>query len=775
MNNLFLLEGFSNYFNKQVKRFEFLNDYLFKCKKYETMRSINFIVGDGINTSQILQTNIKIHPDYLIVTNADEEIVSRWFVLQNDNLRNGQSRLTLKRDVIAEKLDEVLDSDMLIERANVDSSNPLFFVSENENFNQIKQSETLLKDETGINWIVGYIARDTNVTEKITSIVEQNKKYDQIEGLNVHWNDETDFTKGGFIDTALEVSIDTEFIRKRGGRFYNVIVKLNGLSLGNTKNLNCYGKQFGGNGHISYVPDEADNQEISSAFRTAYDLSKKQLSTTLITAFNSLGIELIDQNDLGEFVNDKIFYSLAKQKYYKLKVGTAISQNKKLILPETQIPSVTQILNEISKGTLTNLGTGSSWSIFKNPYSVDLIYLRRIISFEEVQIEGVLETQISNSRQHLIDAPFDMFAVPYSENNYNLVQQINLKLGQSVYDIQLLPYCPVRNLISPEGINLTLGTKDADYSEIIDSSNKKAVSFILRASKSSDSFKIKNKISIPTDLMDLKVYSETTFIRIVSPNYNGVFEFNAAKNDGIDYFEVNFTYKPYSPYIHLNPNFKGLYGKDFNDSRGLICNGDFSIAMTSDAWRQYEISNKNYQNIFNTEIKAMDESQRLSMISKGISSALGGIGTGLVAGLFTGNPFVGLGAGLLSSGAGAVDLGISQDMFENSRQAKIDSFNLNLGNIKARPDSLTKVSAHTVNNKYFPFVEIYSSTEEEKIVLKNKLKLTGMNLNFVGKINDIKNSINFSFVKGTVLRINLNEDSHFAQEINNRMQGGVYL
>ena len=136
MNNLFLLEGFSNYFNKQVKRFDVVEDYLLKCKKYEIMRSINFVFGDGINTSQILQTKIKINPDYLIVTNENNEIVGRRFIIENDNLRNGQSKLTLKRDVVAEKIDEILDAEMLIERANVDSNNPLFFVSENESFNQ---------------------------------------------------------------------------------------------------------------------------------------------------------------------------------------------------------------------------------------------------------------------------------------------------------------------------------------------------------------------------------------------------------------------------------------------------------------------------------------------------------------------------------------------------------------------------------------------------------------------------------------------------------------
>ena len=52
--------------------------------------------------------------------------------------------------------------------------------------------------------------------------------------------------------------------------------------------------------------------------------------------------------------------------------------------------------------------------------------------------------------------------------------------------------------------------------------------------------------------------------------------------------------QPYQPYIHLNPNFGSLYGEDFNDARGLILGGDFSIATLSNEWKNYETQNKNY-------------------------------------------------------------------------------------------------------------------------------------------------------------------------------------
>lgn len=51
----------------------------------------------------------------------------------------------------------------------------------------------------------------------------------------------------------------------------------------------------------------------------------------------------------------------------------------------------------------------------------------------------------------------------------------------------------------------------------------------------------------------------------MSPNFNGQFEFSLAKNkQDITSFNVDYTYKPYAPYIHVNPIFNpdGLYGKD---------------------------------------------------------------------------------------------------------------------------------------------------------------------------------------------------------------------
>lgn len=83
---------------------------------------------------------------------------------------------------------------------------------------------------------------------------------------------------------------------------------------------------------------------------------------------------------------------------------------------------------------------------------------------------------------------------------------------------------------------------------------------------------------------DVKASNECDMYRLCSPNYNGVFEFSVAKNgNSVNGFHADCTYKPYNPYIYVHPNFSGLYSQNFEDARGLICGGEFSLGILTDA------------------------------------------------------------------------------------------------------------------------------------------------------------------------------------------------
>lgn len=246
------------------------------------------------------------------------------------------------------------------------------------------------------------------------------------------------------------------------------------------------------------------------------------------------------------------------------------------------------------------------------------------------QINNNINFTIPTTRNILKDAPYSMFAIPYGSVHITsgpflslgmgskdvatqVAAAISEKMGSQVYDVQLLPYCPVRRAITQEnGIGLAQLTTGVDYTLIqqTTSSTTSTIGVILWAEDSEFTFDI-NILSL--NPYDTKTTNQCVSNRLCSPNYSSVYEFNIAKNGGVGGFNVDCAYKPYSPYIHIWP--KGgihtLYGNDFNDPRGLICSGDFSMPATCDQWAQYEINNKNYQNMFNRQIETMDLTHRI--------------------------------------------------------------------------------------------------------------------------------------------------------------------
>ena len=287
---------------------------------------------------------------------------------------------------------------------------------------------------------------------------------------------------------------------------------------------------------------------------------------------------------------------------------------------------------------------------------------------------------------------------------------------------------------------------------------------------------------------DIKIKNECDFERIVSPNYNGMFEFKKCRlTDGIHYINVDCTYKPYTPYIKLNPDFSGLYGQDWNDSTGLICGGDFSIPMMNDAFINYELQNKNYQNIFNRQIENLDVNQQIAKeqqqfqgivgaITGGVAGGVGGALAGAKAGPY--GAIAGAAVGLAGgTAAGVIGYNKDKDWLERqqgeARQYSIDQFNYQLGNIKAIPQSMTKSSPLSYNNKIWPILEFFSSTDIEKEVLKNKIKYDGMTIMAIGTIADYL--VAGGYVKGKLIRLpELLDDFHVADAIYKEVDKGFY-
>ena len=153
-----LLLHYNNYFNRIVKKKDTVADYKAADADYKEVADINFNPGDGINTSIVLglgqNGNIFGNDefDYLVAyetVNDAAVIDSRWFIVEQDRKRAGQYELTLKRDVLVDNYNYVINSPIFLEKGFInDVNDPLLYNSESMNLNQIKQLEIPLKDET---------------------------------------------------------------------------------------------------------------------------------------------------------------------------------------------------------------------------------------------------------------------------------------------------------------------------------------------------------------------------------------------------------------------------------------------------------------------------------------------------------------------------------------------------------------------------------------------------------------------------------------------------
>ena len=254
----------------------------------------------------------------------------------------------------------------------------------------------------------------------------------------------------------------------------------------------------------------------------------------------------------------------------------------------------------------------------------------------------------------------------------------------------------------------------------------------------------------------------------------------------IDYFNVDITMRPQNPYIHMNPNFKqaGLYYNDYDDARGLICGGDFSLGIINDAWTQYEIQNKNYQAIFDRQIQNMDVNNsinRQEALFGAIAGTAQGAGAGAVGGFMaSGSPYGAIAGavigGVASGVGGALDISNLKKRQEEARDYAFDNYNYSLGNIKALPYSITRTSALTYNNKKVPFIEIYECTEVEKEAYYLKLKYNGMTVSKIDTIESYKSSDNSNYFRAKLIRlINISEDNHYVETINEELMKGVFI
>ena len=836
MATLLFVNDYNNYFNKTVKMDTLASvQSIYTCV---TKTNRDFNPGDYVTTELIENWSESWNPNYVFVLDdAGTEIVSSWFIKSFDRTRGRQYHAELKRDSIRDHYENVINAPMIVNRAMLDENNPLLFNSEGFDFNQIKTREILLRDNYFMQWIYLYVAKGVDIsTDAVTVKTDAASGADIVLSTTIENSIYSQGSKNGQpFNQEYEIWLDELYATfkikptfgdatTKNDRFRGYIEFDDNGSNGVFKeSVNSSLEMYSSNDRLDLGTYSSINSQDTSThgyFKNNDKLCNKVANlvynnflasnigshnAALDTDVNnpiSRANELILMNANNKVVED------STGKYYRV----FVTRTKK---SGTKTGDKTYLFASTIDTTLASKIT---YNANNSTYEANYDYYEYTVNYrEEVSLNFSFNIQ---GQRNSTSTDYDIIAIPTSglvlqtgpedpdtsyrpettlNGTYDFAMSIASAIAKQftnakIYDVQLLPYSPYNSFYSSGDLDVTNLPNGTSYQVLSDTGTGHSglTTALFFLTDVNYTFDIYQSITINnfTDnvAINKKISNECDMYRLCSPNYNGVFEFSVAKNDGVSKFNIDMTLRPYQPYIHINPDFKGLYGQDFNDSRGLILGGDFSLPIINDKWQEYELNNKNYQQIFDREIKHMDFENKMARreaIASTIAGTVQGAATGAAGGSITGSMIkaaggpVGLGIGAAvglgsSLVGGAIDYSNLKKRQVENRDYAIDMFEYNLGNIKALPYSLSKSNPFSYNYKQFPFIEVYEATDAEKNILLNKIIYQSMNVNAIGTIADYKQS-EPTFISGNIIRIEGGLDNHISEDIYNEIAKGVYI
>lgn len=785
MSKLMFIEDYNNYFNKIVKV-----DTVFTGFTTEEKNNTNFNPNDDVDTEHVINWDKSWMPDYMVILGTNDTVESRWFVTEHIRLRGNQYKFVLRRDLLADKYDIVVNAPIALQKGMVKSTNNLIFNKEGFNVNQILTSQQLLKDsKNSFPWIYLYCAKNAGDIEAAVQadfttdpdIVIQTTIDNSIYAGGTH----TEHAKNIYFASKLRFTVDYQGQLYRKYEFNS--------SVSNMIAPSTYYDQYVDLGNTHYTESDVKTN-LDTNVKPNYNTYKN----TFIASEPNTYLTEQEANQLNN-ADGKLLRDI-NGNYYTLSVTSN----------ETTETEDFQQSDAISQAIFNQI---------KVPYPdatmtstpISITYRKRVFTVIASPATDIDYTvSIAQSTHHTTnDSECNIIAIPYADVYVNttgsstpefmVTRESQLAMARAlaqkatsakIYDMQLLPYSPFYEDCEDNYIDISTMNSELYQIQTYNGNAKNILFYVTYANFNNT---IAKSVSVPTHSeaggdvdVNFKLVNECDMWRLCSPNFNGVFEFNVAKNRGITEFDVDVTLRPYNPYIHVNPVFKALYGDEFDDPRGLICGGDFSLPITGDAFTQYELNNKNYQIAFDRQITNLEFNQRQEKTMATVQAIVGtaqGMATGAAGGSFigkTGSTVAGAIIGGATSLAGGIaDLAMLDDRQKEQKAYAIDNFNYQLGNIKALPYSLNKVNPLTMNNKIFPVLEYYTCTSEERTALVNKILYTGMTLNVIGTIANFKTnygSASKHFYKGAIIRLeNLGLASHEAYEIYKEIEEGVYI
>lgn len=779
--------NFNNYYNRKYKVNDALEDYGTPIYT-ETGSNVNFNPKDGINTNYTAgrQNNpYSGEGDYLIYSEGNTDITSRWFIIEQERNRLGQYSVQLRRDVLADN-PSWLQAPTFIEKCTLSPYSPFIYNSEDMSFNEIKTKQTPIFDKTGIPWIVGFYA--SNLTMGNRSLYPR-AQYDIT--LNISSSE---------LKTSIEDKIywkNTEYFYSYAQNWDTPLEVYNGLNVltGETRYKN-FTPAYGTNLRNPYFVVKVDSSKFNKA----------ELDAKFKAAYTQY-----DYEGINKYLNKTIKLT---DGYYKVEINSEVDQDEIDLSPaeHTDLWNYFNSRREFTSLLLTS-GTQCVDKAIRFATYTKKIYVsvNKVDTRDTSPISfGITDLAVDPDKM-----PYKAFALPFGEITQTAWDSNNLRTivsygdfeftianylnsfkattdtGETAFeliDCQVVPYCPVKEV---EIIQESSETRPRAKIYC----NNKQVAFPIKNGETCIGFMyalsscegvLDVDLKNPITVNDPKVENQTDKFRLCAGNYTSIFDLNVAKNGGLIGFNLSFTYKPFNSYIKVAPKFGGLYGSNFKDNRGLICSG-MSLAKVNDAFNQYRLQNKFYQDIFDRQIENIEVQNKYQRIQQAIGAGVGAFGAGAAAGMLTGSVGAGIGAGVLSGAGGIADYQITKALQNEALDYTKDNFGYNLQNVKAQPNSLSRTADYNIDTQYVPFLEYYTCTNEEKDAFIEKLRFNGMTAMFIGipdkyTLNTYifkgpqKDYEDLGYFKGVPIRLeDVSDDYHMAKTIAEELNKGVYL
>jgi uncharacterized protein YcfJ len=788
-----------------MKREDTLDEYINASYNHTYIQMIQdcklWNPNDGVQTiiTTPLHTDFSIEPDYLLVCNDDGGAItinSKWFITETVRLMSGQYECHLRRDVFAEAWDELMASACHINRAILTNEDPLIFNPEPIAVNERLWSEEKIFDKTRVPWIVFYGADKPTA---ISNFSPYKINYDYSTGNKASWEASNEFYYLPGDKASIQINFKWSDVNVMYG---NGMFHLLPNCLDSNTDVSGSSSYSIGGYPVMTNPSGIDYSGAVNAFKTQFNV-KGQVDADKVLAMDG-----------------KVLKDTTENKYYTIRVSTST-------------PSETAAISVYNSGTynwaMDCLRSNTNVRVFDDEFgdphnSIITIYSTSAtsITLTELTLPGAVDVKVPDNSVRAADAPYYMWCMPYGKIDmtvgaYSIDSDKDLNIAianqiasvynsaDKIYDVQILPFCPLPDeYITPSGgiaVNdSSITATDTIVLHTVDPTDPDdgIRGFIFACPKCSFTRQIDRQFY--PNFNNYKMENVCVKTRLYSPNYSSSFEFSVAKNGGIDGFNIRCTYMPINPYIRIAPIWGGLYASGGfygdevfdKDPRGLILSGDFSIARLNNAWVNYQEQNKNFEAIFNREIKHMDVARKYERYEQ-----LANIGTGAVsgaaAGAFAGGTVGGVPGAIIggvvgaagSIGAGIADYTISERMYGENKSYATDLHELNIKNVQAMPQSLAKTTAFNVDNRYFPILAWYMPTDREVELVKEFINNRSMTVDVIGRpIDYIYNRFQQTiydqptdrgFISGSIIKIDSIHDTHFIDALNDEFTKGVYL